>query len=60
MLVFSGQTRVYFIVPTKPLAHWPFRQQTAERPEVSPEAILDGVAEESGFLNQVLWHPRSS
>ena len=25
MLVMSGQTRVYFNVPTRPLAHWPFR-----------------------------------
>ena len=54
LLVFSRQTRVYFIVPTKPLAHWPFRRQTAERLEVSPEVILDGLAEESSFLNQVL------
>ena len=49
-----GQTRVYFIVPTKPLAHRPFRQQTAERLEVSPEVILYGLAEESSFLSQVL------
>ena len=54
MLDITGQTRVYFIVPTKPLAHWPFRQQIAKLPEVSPEVILDGVAGESGFLNQVL------
>ena len=54
MLVFSGQTQVYFIVPTKPLAHWHFWQQTVERPEVSPEVILDGVAKDSGVLNQVL------
>ena len=57
VLVLSGQTRVYFIVPTKPLSHWPFRRQITERPEVSPEVILDGVAEESRFLNQVLQHP---
>ena len=37
-----GQTRVYCNVPTTPLAHWPFRRQTAERPEVSPEVILMG------------------
>ena len=49
-----GQTRVYFNVPTIPLAHWPFRQQTVEWPEVSPEVILDGVAEDSGVFNQVL------
>ena len=51
-LLSSLQTQVYFIVPTKTLAHWP------SQPEVSPEVILDGVAEESGFLNQVLQHPR--
>ena len=51
------QTRVYFIIPTKPLAHWPFRRQTAERLEVSPEVILNGLAEISSFLNQVLQHP---
>ena len=27
------------------------------RPEVSPEVILDGVAEDSSVLNQVLQHP---
>ena len=37
-----GQTRVYCNVPTTPLAHWPFRRQTAGRPEVSPEVILMG------------------
>ena len=36
------------------VAHWPFRQQTAERPELSPKVILDGLAEDSGVLNQVL------
>ena len=38
----SGQTQVYYNEPTTPLAHWPFRRQTAERPEVSPEVILMG------------------
>ena len=56
----SGQTRVFFNVPTKPLAHWPFRRQTTERSEVSPEVILDGLAEDSSVLNQVLWHPGGS
>ena len=51
---YYGQTRVYYNVPTKPLAHWPFRRQTAEQPEVSPEVILDGVAEDSGVFNWVL------
>ena len=50
----SGQTRVYFNVPTIPLAHWPFWKQTVERPEVSPEVILDGVAEDSGVFNRGL------
>ena len=53
-LLVMGQTWVYVIVPTKPLAHWPFQRQTVERPEVSPEVILDGLAEESSVLNQVL------
>ena len=35
-----GQTRVYYNQPTTPLAHWPFRQQTTKRHEVSPEVIL--------------------
>ena len=47
----SGQTRVSFNVPTKLLAHWPIQRQTAERPEVSPEVILDGLAEDSSVLN---------
>ena len=51
LLVYLAQTRVYFIVPTKPLAHWPFRWQTAERTEVSPEVILYGLAEELRFLS---------
>ena len=44
------QTQVYFIVPTKPLDHWPFWLQTSEWPEVSPEVILNGLAKESSFL----------
>ena len=54
LLVYYGQTRVYCNVPTKPLAHWPFRRQTAEWPEVSPKVILDGLAKDSSVLNQVL------
>ena len=38
----SGQTRVYYNEPKTPIAHWPFRQQTIERFEVSPEVILMG------------------
>ena len=38
----TGQTRVYYNVPTTPLAHWPFWQQNAEQLEVSPEVILMG------------------
>ena len=41
-------------VPTKPLAHWPFRRQIVEQPKVSPEVILDGVDEDSSVLNRVL------
>ena len=37
-----GQTRVYYNQPTTPLAHWPFRRQTAKRSEVSPEVNLMG------------------
>ena len=38
----TGQTWVYYNEPTTPLAHWPFRRQTAERSEVSPKVILMG------------------
>ena len=38
----DGETRVYYNQPTTPLAHWPFRRQTAKRPEVSREVILMG------------------
>ena len=37
-----GQTRVYCNQSTTPLIHWPFRQQTAKRSEVSPEVNLMG------------------
>ena len=49
-----GQTRVSFNVPTKPPAHWPFWRQTTKPSEVSPEVILDGLAEDSSVLSQVL------
>ena len=55
-----GRPGFTVIVPTKPLAHWPFRRQTAEWPEVSLEVIYDGLAEDSSVLNQVLWHPSGS
>ena len=52
---FEGSQGVVALdIPTKPLAHWPFRWQTAERPKVSPEVILNGLVEESSLLNQVL------
>ena len=40
LLVLAVHIRVYFIVPTKPLVHWPFPRQPAEQPEVSPEVIF--------------------
>ena len=52
-----GQTRVYYHVPTTPLAHWPFRQQTAERPEVSLEVILMGWPKTQVSRPGSVWHP---
>ena len=49
-----GRPEFTLLLPTKPLAHWPFQQQTMDRHEVSPEVILDGLDEELDFLNQVL------
>ena len=54
LLVTMGRPEFTYNVPTTPLTHWPFWQQTAERPEVSPKVILDGLAKDSSVLNQVL------
>ena len=53
----SGQTRVYYHEPTTPLAHWPFRRQTAERPEVSLEVILMGWSRTQVSRLGSVWHP---
>ena len=37
-----GKPEFTYNVPTTPLTHWPFRQQTTEQTEVSPEVILMG------------------
>ena len=53
----SGQTQVYYNEPTTPLAHWPFRQQTAERPEVSLEVILLGWSRTQVSRPGSVWRP---
>ena len=60
LLVTVGRPGFTYNVPTTPLTHWPFRKQTTEQPEVSPEVILDGLAKDSSVLNQVLRHPSVS
>ena len=55
MLVYNWANPSLLVnVPTTPLAHCPFRRQTAERPEVSPGVIYDGLVKDSSVLNQVL------
>ena len=54
MVVTMGRPGFICNAPTTPLAHWPFWQHTVERPEVSPEVILDGSVKDSSVFNQVL------
>ena len=40
----------------KPLDHWPFRQQAAEQPAVSPQVTYGGVEKQISLLKW-LWFP---
>ena len=47
---------ILILCNNKPLDHWPFRQQAAKQPEVSPEVTYGGT-EKQVSLFRGLWFP---
>ena len=46
-----------YTVQQQPLDHWPFRQQAAKQPTVSPEVTYGGI-EKQVSLFRWLWFPK--